>query len=161
MRRWTPVYWALDRVRHSSARRVAVARASRFEGLRGHGTVLVVTFRGDGTAVPTPLSCVMQDGRLLASTAPDSGKVKRIRRDPRALVAPATVRGRPVGPAVEAAARILEGGEAERAEQALAGRFGPARRLYRRLIGVHPDETAYLEFSPGGRQCTRTILPRA
>ncbi|MFG2017848.1 PPOX class F420-dependent oxidoreductase [Actinomadura geliboluensis] len=152
VRRWTPVYWALDRVRHSSARRVDVAQASRFAGLRGHGTVLVVTFRRDGTAVPTPLSCVMEDGRLLASTAPDSGKVKRIRRDPRALLAPATVRGRPVGPAVAAAARILEGGDAERAERILAGRFGMARRLYRRVIGVRPGETAYLEFTPGDRR---------
>lgn len=143
------MYWVCDRIRHSSARRVTVPQAAaRFEEPRKHGTVLVVTFRENGAPVATPLSCVLEHGRLLASTAPDSGKVKRIRRNSRVLVTPSSVRGSPVGPTVDAVARILDSADARRAERVLDGRYGRIRRLYRRLIGVSPNETAYLEFTP-------------
>lgn len=155
-RKWEIVYWACERALHPSARRTA-ARAGAGPGagpgaglgaLRGHGTVLVVTFRRNGDPVPTPLSCALKDGRLYASTAPDSGKVKRIRRDPRVLVAPSTVRGRALGPRVEAAARVLDAEDARRAERILDGRFGLLRRLYRRAVGADATHTAYLEITP-------------
>lgn len=148
IRKWDAVYWVCERALHPSARRTASPDAvPRRGGPRGHGTFLVVTFRGNGVPVPTPLSCAMSDGRLYASTAPDSGKVKRIRRDPRVLVAPSTVRGRPLGPQVEAVAQVLDGSEALRGERILDGRFGVLRRLYRKVIGVDAGDTAYLEIT--------------
>lgn len=151
MRKWDVGYWACNRLLHPSARRAARAPAStgaELGALRGHGTVLVVTFRSNGEPVPTPLSCAMVDGRLYASTAPDSGKVKRIRKTPRVLVASSTVRGRPLGPKVEAVARVLDSHEAQHAERVLDGRFGTLRRLYRKAIGVNTHDTAYLEITP-------------
>lgn len=150
-RKWDVVYWVCERALHPSARRTMTttpAGNGPKSRPRGHGTILVVTFRASGAAVPTPLSCAAADGRLYASTAPDSGKVKRIRRNPRVLIAPSTMRGRPLGPQVEATARILESPEAERAERLLDGRFGLLRRLYRKTIGVDTTDTAYLEIAP-------------
>lgn len=70
--------------------------------------VLLTTFRKDGRAVPTPVwAAPDRDGRLLVWTAPDAGKVKRIRRDGRVTVQPCSMRGEPVGRAIEARARVL------------------------------------------------------
>ena len=76
--------------------------------------VSLTTFRRDGSTASTPVWVVSDDGnRLLVWTGAETWKVKRIRRDPRVLVAPATMRGRERGPRVEAHARVL-GPEAER-----------------------------------------------
>jgi uncharacterized protein len=75
--------------------------------------VSLTTFRRDGTAASMPVWVVSDDGeRLLVWTGADTWKVKRIRRDPRVLIAPADYRGRELGPHVEAQARVL-GPEAE------------------------------------------------
>lgn len=70
----------------------------------------LTTFRRDGTEASTPVWVVSDDGRrLLVWTGSQTWKVKRIRRDPRVLVAPSTIRGRERGPRVEGSARIVEG----------------------------------------------------
>jgi PPOX class probable F420-dependent enzyme len=75
--------------------------------------VSLTTFRRDGTTAAVPAWVVSDDGeRLLVWTGADTWKVKRIRRDPRVLIAPADYRGRELGPQVEAQARVL-GPEAE------------------------------------------------
>jgi uncharacterized protein len=58
-------YWFYDRVRDKSAFE-APARsgtASDFAGLEGHKYALLVTFRRDGTAVPTPVWFALLDDR--------------------------------------------------------------------------------------------------
>jgi PPOX class probable F420-dependent enzyme len=71
--------------------------------------VSLTTFRRDGTTASTPVWVVSDDGeRLLVWTGAGTWKVKRIRRDPRVLIAPADFRGRELGPRVEAQARVLE-----------------------------------------------------
>ncbi|MFI0371211.1 PPOX class F420-dependent oxidoreductase [Actinomadura sp. 1N219] len=147
-RKWDVVYWLCERALHPSAHRTTSPPTGRAHGLRRHGTVLVVTFRASGEAVPTPLSCAAANGRLYASTATDSGKVKRIRRNPQVLVAPSTVRGKPLGPHAEATARVLESHEAEHAERVLDGRYGRLRQLYRKAVGAKTTDTAYLEITP-------------
>jgi hypothetical protein len=70
--------------------------------------VSLTTFRRDGTAASVPVWVVSDDGeRLLVWTGADTWKVKRIRRDPRVLIAPADYRGRELGPHIEAQARVL------------------------------------------------------
>ena len=55
--------------------------------------VSLVTFRKDGTGVPTPLWAAESEGRLLIWTNRDSWKVKRIRNNPAVTVTPCDVRG--------------------------------------------------------------------
>src|SRR5215472_16612268 len=75
--------------------------------------VALTTFRRDGTAASVPVWVVSDNGeRLLVWTGAGTWKVKRIRRDPRVLIAPADFRGRRLGPAIEARAHVL-GPEAE------------------------------------------------
>ncbi|HEY6316048.1 MAG TPA: PPOX class F420-dependent oxidoreductase [Streptosporangiaceae bacterium] len=84
-----------------------------FADLAKQRYVSLTTFRRDGTAAAVPVWVVSDDGgRLLVWTGADTWKVKRIRRDPRVLIAPADYRGREVGPHIQARARVL-GPEAE------------------------------------------------
>ena len=49
-------------------------------------------------------------------------KTKRLRRNPAVLAAPATLRGKPTGPAIQARATLLDGEQARVAARALARR---------------------------------------
>ena len=109
----------------------------------------VTTFRKTGKPVATPVWFAEEKGRIYVYTAPDSGKVKRLRNNPRVQLAPCTALGRALGPAVEARARILAAGETNRARDALLGKYGWQARLgmffsrFRRR-----KKSAYLEIIP-------------
>ena len=58
--------------------------------------IAFTTFRRSGEAVSTPTWVVpLSDGRIGFWTAMGSGKTKRLRHDPRVMVRPCDVRGRP------------------------------------------------------------------
>jgi PPOX class probable F420-dependent enzyme len=86
-------------------------------------SVLLETRRRDGTWVPTPVSLVTDGGRLYFRTYDASGKAKRLRNFPEVRVAPATMRGRPLGSARPGYARLLRGEEAQHVRELLARRF--------------------------------------
>src|SRR5215813_10114570 len=64
------------------------------------------SFKRDGTPVQTPVWFAEEHGVLYVYTLANAGKVKRIRRNPRIRLAPCTMRGKVVGPWVEAEATI-------------------------------------------------------
>jgi uncharacterized protein len=69
----------------------------------------LTTFKRDGTAVACPVWVVSDDGkRLLVSTGAETGKAKRLRRNPRVLVARATATGKLRGEQIEARGRFLD-----------------------------------------------------
>jgi hypothetical protein len=71
-----------------------------------------------------------------------------VTHDPRARVFPCDPRGKPLGPGVEATARILGGDEeCEHAEAALNDRYGRRRRIYDRLM-IEQYGMVYLELTP-------------
>jgi uncharacterized protein len=84
--------------------------------------ISVTTFKRDGTPVATPVWCVGQNGSLLIYSEANSGKVKRILHDPHVSVAPCTVRGKPLGPAVEADAAIVD--NTAKVESLLGRKYG-------------------------------------
>lgn len=103
--------------------------------------VLVTTFRKDGTPVPTPLWVVREGDGFAAWTARDSGKMKRIRRNPVVTVVPCTMRGRPIGDPVDAVVAEIRTGEAQEEIRArVARKYGLIGRLitgYEKR-GAHP-----------------------
>ena len=111
---------------------------------------LLVTFRRDGTPVPTPVWAAQAGGRLYVRTDRTAGKVKRLRNDPRLLVAPCTVRGRPLGAPLEATARMLAPEEEPVAERTLAARYGLGRAIFEWAMDVLRVDMSYLEITPGG-----------
>jgi uncharacterized protein len=139
-----------DRIRSSAAPRAAAASTTgTFDRLRGHKYALVVTFKKDGSAVPTPIWFGLDaDGRLYFRTGADVAKVRRIRNRPRVFVAPCTVRGKPLGPSVEGTARVLGPADKERAETAIQSNYGLGRRLYERAADAVGGDEAYVEVVP-------------
>jgi PPOX class probable F420-dependent enzyme len=82
----------------------------------------LVTFRRDGRAVATPVWHAEHAGRLYVFTAGGSGKVKRLRRDPRVRLAACDVRGRVHGSWWDGRARLLADPARERAGYAALSR---------------------------------------
>ncbi len=87
------------------------------------GTVLLTSFKRDGTPVGTPVHIAVDDGHIHFRSYEKAWKTKRIRRNPHIRIAPSTMRGEPTGPAIEARARILEGDEARRAARAIGRKY--------------------------------------
>jgi hypothetical protein len=85
-------------------------------------TILLTTYKRDGTAVGTPVSIAFDGDRAFFRSYDKAWKTKRLRRDPRVRVAPSTVRGKPTGPAIQARATLLDGEQARVAARALARR---------------------------------------
>ncbi|MEV0327037.1 PPOX class F420-dependent enzyme [Micromonospora echinospora] len=91
--------------------------------------VLLTTFRRDGRAVPTPVWAVRDGDALAIWTVADSGKVKRIRREPTVTVAPCDVRGRPHGPAIKGYATLCPPAETRRIRSLLKQKYRLLGRL--------------------------------
>lgn len=93
----------------------------KFESFRGQRTVVMTTFRANGTPVPTPVSIAVEDDptRAYVRSWAAAGKAKRIRNNSYVTVAPSTFGGTTTGPAVGASARRLSGPEEERARRLL------------------------------------------
>lgn len=83
----------------------------------------ITSFRRDGTGKATPVWFVQEDGRLLVETDAGSYKVRRIRRDPRVIVAPCGPTGRLRGEPVTATAELLPDAETGRVEQLMARKY--------------------------------------
>lgn len=75
------------------------------EALRRSSTALLTTFRRDGRPVTTPVSVAIHGVRVYFVTAADSGKARRLARRAEVTLAPCTMRGEPLGPAVLGSAR--------------------------------------------------------
>ena len=111
--------------------------------LKDEKYVSLASFRRDGRRVETPVWFAEREGRLYVMTPPDSGKVKRIRRDPQVEVAPCTAGGRVTGKYMPARARFLPSEQAAEAKLWIGQRYWLARvpLLWRR-------STTVLEISP-------------
>ena len=78
----------------------------------------------DGTPVQTPVWFAEDHGVLYVYTLANAGKVKRIRRNPRIRVAPCTMRGKVIGPWVEAEATIVDATTAAHGHTLLRHKYG-------------------------------------
>jgi PPOX class probable F420-dependent enzyme len=97
--------------------------------LKATKTVLLTTYKRDGTPVPTPVSIAFEADRAFFRSYHKAWKTKRLRNNPIVQVAPSTLRGKPTGDAITAQARLLDAAEARVAARALA-------RRHRLLQGV-------------------------
>jgi PPOX class probable F420-dependent enzyme len=126
-----------------------VERTGAVADIPPHKRSLLVTYRRDGTPVPTPVWAAEAAGRLYVRSERGAGKIKRLRRDSRMLVAPCTVRGRPLGAPFEARARVLDPQEEPLGAQALVRRYGLGRELFERGMDILRVDMCYLEITPG------------
>lgn len=131
--------------------------ASPFAPFVRQRTVLLTTFRRDGTPVGTPVHIAVEGDRAFFRTWDTTWKLRRIRRNPAVTIAPATTRGTPTGPALSAQARILDGAEATHAGRALAQKYPllhglliPLIHRLRRNRTMHAELTLAASAPVGG-----------
>ncbi|MFG3689341.1 PPOX class F420-dependent oxidoreductase [Micromonospora sp. NPDC047740] len=115
-------------------------------------TLVLTTFKRDGTAVPTALSVAVVGERAYVRSFEKAWKTRRIRNNPRVTLAPSTALGKPTGAAVEAVARRLTGAEYRAASRALARKHpmlhGVLVPLMHRLGRAKTGRTVHFELSP-------------
>ena len=106
---------------------------------------LLTTYRRNGDGVATPVWFAVDGETMYVKTGTESGKVKRIRANPRVSFAPCSVRGDARGPAAEGRARIVtDPGEEAKAERALNSRLGLHRSLILRFMHWRGVEELYV-----------------
>jgi uncharacterized protein len=113
--------------------------------LKDQRYISLTTFKRDGTPVSTPVWVVSDDGkRLLVWSAAKTWKVRRIRRDPRVLVAPSTFRGKERGERLTATARVVDD---PGIDSLLREKYGWQKRVLDRFNRGKPTQWATIELS--------------
>ncbi|MCW3063980.1 MAG: pyridoxamine 5-phosphate oxidase-related, FMN-binding protein [Solirubrobacterales bacterium] len=112
-------------------------------------TVLLTTYKRDGTPVGTPVNLAVDGDVAYFRTWDTAWKARRLRHDPDVQLAPSTQGGKPTGPAIPARARLLDGEEAKNAGR-LIGRKHPVLQrvlvpLFHRLTR---KRTLHYEVTP-------------
>ena len=108
-----------------------------FEAFPGHKYLNLETFKKSGEGVKTPVWFAADrsvrldssDAKLYVYTVGVSGKVKRIRNNPRVRISPCTASGKLLGDWAEARAEIVTGTEAESGMQLLDKKYAPWKQL--------------------------------
>jgi PPOX class probable F420-dependent enzyme len=114
--------------------------------------VNIMSFKRDGGGVETPVWAAPLDGKLVVFTNRDSFKVKRIGRNPKVRVARCDVRGKLLGPWVDATCAISsDPAQHVRIMDALKRKYGfqlKALNFFATLVG-RDKQRAYLEITVG------------
>jgi uncharacterized protein len=95
---------------------------STLSSLMDTKTVLLTTYKRDGTPIDTAVSIAFCGDRAFFRSYDKAWKTKRLRNNPSVKVAPSTVKGTVTGPAVDARAILLDGADAKLAARTLARR---------------------------------------
>jgi PPOX class probable F420-dependent enzyme len=122
---------------------------SDLEPVRDARTIVLTTYRRDGTPVETPVSIAFEGDRAFFRSYDKAWKTKRLRHDPRVQIAASTLRGRRTGPLIHARATLLGDEQARIAAKALARRHrllqGALVPLAHRLLSYR---TMHYELRP-------------
>lgn len=119
-----------------------------FQGFTGQKYLNLETFRTSGEGVRTPVwfAAGPPDGgtaqALYVYSTGDSGKVKRIRNNPRVRVAPCDMRGNLRGEWVDARAEVLQRDEAANAMRLLNRKYFPLKQLLGFFAMFRPRDRA-------------------
>ena len=118
--------------------------------LERHRYVNLATFRRSGQPVATPVWFATVDDKMYVVSAGDAGKVKRLRNNPRARVAPCDVRGNVVGRWRDGMARVItDPARIAEVQAALRVKYGWQVRIFNlvsRLTG-RAARRAWLEIA--------------
>jgi len=122
---------------YNNAHRSGRSDAMGFAAFAGHKYLNLETFKKSGEGVKTPVwfaadpsaSLDSNDAKLYVYTIGVSGKVKRIRNNPRVKIAPCDMRGRVLGEWVEARVAIVTSEEAARGMRLLNKKYFPWKQM--------------------------------
>jgi len=120
--------------------------------LHNHQYANLFTFRKNGDAVKTPIWFAEHAGRLYVMTNMGAGKVKRIRNSGRVEIGPSDQAGKPLGPTVEAQARLLSNPEEiQMAKRSLDAKYGLFKKIFDIFGKLSGAERAWIEITEVSR----------
>jgi uncharacterized protein len=125
-----------------------IEQSDRFAALRKDQYANLFTYRKSGEAVKTPIWFALRGGKVYVMTGAKSGKLKRIRNNPRVLIGPSDARGNPRGETIEGAARILGPDELEPAKDALDRKYGLVKAVFDFFMTLGGAERGWIEIGP-------------
>ncbi len=114
--------------------------------LEGRKYVSLTTFRRNGEEVATPVWFILED-RVFIWTMSNSGKVKRLRHNPKVALAPCTVRGGIVGPRLTGVASILHDDSSPALNEAFKSKFGLMFTIDRLVTKITGKRRVFLDIS--------------
>jgi uncharacterized protein len=115
----------------------------------GQWAVLLTTYKRDGTPVGTAVNIVVEGDHAYFRTWDTAWKLSRIRNNPEVELAPSTALGRPTAPAIQARARVLEGGASTNAGRLLARKYPAMHSLLVPLVHrLRGNKTMHVELIP-------------
>ena len=128
-----------------------------FAAFAGHKYLNLETFKKSGDGVKTPVWFAAEPSARLDSneakvyiyTIGVSGKVKRVRSNPRVKIAPCNMRGRALGEWVEVRAEIVTGEEAARGMHLLNKKYFPWKQLLGFFASFSQRERTVFVIRPG------------
>jgi len=103
-------------------------KLSQFTGKKH---ISIETYRKTGDPVRTPVWFVEENGELFVRTDSDTGKIKRIRNNPKVRVATSNMRGTVKGSWVEGEARIIDPESSKHVFSLLRKKYGMFYRIIR------------------------------
>lgn len=121
-----------------------------FTMLRDEQFVVLTTFRGSGTPVPTTVWFALVGERIYITTNAQLAKVRRVRANPHVLLAPSDRVGVAHGPPIAAQARVLEPAEFAPAAAALREKYGEQYVAMTTQMDARqePGSRIYIEVTP-------------
>jgi PPOX class probable F420-dependent enzyme len=127
-----------------------------FQPFAGHKYLSLETFRKSGEGVRTPVwfaAAAPEAGEgagrtLYVYTIGNTGKVKRIRNNPRVRIAPCDMRGGLQGEWVEVRAEILQGEEAAQGMRLLNRKYAPWKQVLDFFARFRPRERIVFAIRP-------------
>ncbi len=121
-----------------------------FPQLKGHQYISLTTYRKSGEGVATPVWFAVDGDRMFIVTQAESGKVKRIRNNPRVTIAPSDAQGKvkPGAPQIEGVASVTPMEEGGRGDRALRGKYGFMYRAFAWYWGLRKVVPVLLEVRP-------------
>jgi PPOX class probable F420-dependent enzyme len=140
-------------VPHTAAQvSLSQSAASALAAFVDQKTVVLTTYRRDGTPVNTPINIAVDGGHAYIRSFEKAWKVRRMRNNPLVAIAPSTTLGTATGPAILARARRLDERESKLAAWALARKHsllqGILVPLTHRLFRFKTGRTVHFEVTP-------------
>jgi uncharacterized protein len=133
-----------------------MAATAGFASFAGHKYLSLETFRKSGEGVRTPIWFAAEPSARLDSSAAklylytvgNSGKIKRIRNNPRVRIAPCDMRGKVLGEWADARAEIVTGTEAAHGMNLLNKKYAPWKQILGFFAMLRRQERAVLAIHP-------------
>ncbi|UCE12563.1 MAG: PPOX class F420-dependent oxidoreductase [Candidatus Heimdallarchaeota archaeon] len=130
--------------------------SQKFKELEKQKYISLTTFYKRGKGVATPVNFATENDKIYVNTSAKSWKVKRIKDNPRAKIAPCTIRGKILGESMDVSVRILSESEESKAKEVLDLKFNKGFgkimsgmfNLFQKLrFWKEPDQRVFLEIT--------------